>query len=344
MLFNLSDDLKQVDPVPFLDIADLAGEEKDLENLLADNLLHRLSGEERLLPVHQEKRRQAVADIYALDQRGDLHIFELKRSGADTYAISQVLRYAEDSSAWDYDKLNRLYAEYEVGKGRDRPACLQEAHKDAFALDVALSEPEFNRNQHLIVVASSSDGDVRRSVSYWQKKGVSIDFLPYRLYRFNKTLYLEFFAKPFDDHVNPGKVKGVIFDTNRTYNESALADMIENERVAAYGDRKDAVHSLSKGDFVFFYHKGYGVVAGAEVVGGSVRADGEDQLYYDVRFLTGVPKDCSNPDAISAGAVVKIMKKPFFWARIEKYPYLTREESLLLLEELKKLKRVVGNP
>lgn len=79
MLFKLTHDYTKIEPVGFYDFGGDGRLEKQLEDLLAAQLFDTLFEGRPLLPFHQERPRQAEADIYALDARGDVVIFELKR-------------------------------------------------------------------------------------------------------------------------------------------------------------------------------------------------------------------------------------------------------------------------
>lgn len=339
MLFRLTEDFASLSPVEFLDFGSDDKLEKDLENLIADHLFGTLYDGMPLLPFHQERPRQSEADIYAIDKNGDIVIFELKRGVAGPRALEQLLRYAEQAGRWSYLDIERKYQNYPRKEIENME--LQEAHKYAFHLEMAVSKSRFNGSQHMVVVGSAADRDLIQSVDFWRQKGLSIDFLPYRLYRLGEELLFEFFAKPYDVHINPATTKGVLFDTNRSYDKdpervASLAAMIDKRRISAYGSRKDAVRSLSKGDIVFYSHKGVGVVAAALIVGTQVKKDGDDELYWDVKFLTATPEDLAKPLALSFQQVTEVTGKSFFWARIQKVPYLTKVESDNLLDAVTK--------
>ena len=164
---------------------------------------------------------------------------------------------------------------------------LQEAHKDAFGLDQALSKEEFNRHQKLILVGSSADYALMENVSYWKKQGIDIDYIPYRFYEISGEIFFEFFAKPYDYHINPKEIKGIIFDTNRTYDEKAIWDMMSNHKVSAYGDVSHYVQFFNKGDYVLYYHKGYGVVGAGKIRSSKAREIPQnDEMYMEVDLLT----------------------------------------------------------
>lgn len=336
MLFRLNDDLSELEPMPFTDFARHARREKHLEELLSRHLFGTLFEGTPLLPFHQERSYQPEGDIYALDRRGDVTVFELKRGTAEDAALAQLLRYAQAAGRWSYADLDRMYRKYprKLIDGVD----LAEAHRQAFDLAAPLKPEEFNREQHMVVVGSAADAELVRAVDYWKGKGLSIDFCPYRVFEIGKDLFFEFFAKPYDAHTNPGEAKGVLFDTCRTHFPDALQHMVERRRVSAFGDRRDAVHSLGKGDTVFYSHVGVGLVAAAKVVGSQVKADtyrGCEELYWDVQFVEPVPAQFKPvPRSMPFQKVSEFTGKTFFWARIQKVPYLTADEASQLLAEM----------
>jgi hypothetical protein len=176
------------------------------------------------------------------------------------------------------------------------------------------------------------------AVDYWKKKGLLVDFIPYRIYEIGKEKYFEFFSIPYDKHLNLKNTKGVLFDTNKSYDENAVWEMMEKSRVAAYGDIKYVIDYLQPKDIVFFSHKGYGIIAAAEVTGKrKVDVDDEEEWYRNVKFLT--PKPSRGEEItryMSFGGVSEATGKSFYWARTIKVPYLSKAEADSLLKELKK--------
>lgn len=334
MLYKLlrnSGGFKGLEPLSFLDFADLGKIEKDLEVLLADQLLDVLFEGAALMPVFQERPLQAEADLYALNRIGDLVIFELKRGFAGADAMLQALRYGQDTGQWTFNMLEAKYRSY----CRNETASLADAHREAFSLERLLLPSEFNIKQHFIIVGNAANDSLINAVDYWKRQGMSIDFLPYRVYSIGDEYYFEFFALPYDRHQNPSSVKGVLFDTNRAYDEDAIWEMMEKNRVAAYGGIRYVVEYLNPKDIVFFSHKWVGVVAAAEVVG-SAKDEGPDERYRDVKFLTPVPtKDAGITKYMPFSQVSKVTGKSFFWARTIKVPYLSREEANVLLADLR---------
>jgi hypothetical protein len=305
--------------------------EKHLEDLLAKSLLDVLFEGNELMPIFQERSLQPEADIYALDKRGDLVIFELKRDEVGEGAVHQVLRYCEKASRYTFEQLQQMLVTYTKGKASD----LQEEHRNSFDLDRALDRSAFNTRQRLYVVGSASNEELIRNVDYWKSKGLLLDFIPYRIYTIGEDHYFEFFSLPYDRHSNPNDLKGVLFDTNRTYTPNSIWYMCDNDRVAAFGDQQHIVSYLGKGDIVFLYHKWEGVVAAGKIQAG-VKVDvKEDAQFRDVEWLTSKPTQAVVPiPAMTAAQIKAVLHRNFFWARTIKTPYLSKTQAENLLAAL----------
>jgi len=150
--------------------------------------------------------------------------------------------------------------------------------------------------------------------------------------------HFEFFSKPFDVHPNPAHRKGVLFDTNASYDILGQAPwverMITQKRVSAYGDVKGAVDYLQKGDTVFYYQKGFGIVAAARIIGNTPRDFAQDEeRYWDVEFLTRTPSRFEPPyNAMSIAEIREATGLTFYLARTLKVPYLNTEHTDKLLQ------------
>ena len=221
MLYRLSKEDNTIELMPYADFESLAKKEKDLENLLAENLGDLYIEDGQLMRIFQERARQEEPDLCALDKKGNLVLFELKRGEVQGDTTIQVMRYAQSWGQKSYYDLNEAYAKY-CDKYKLPKQELKEAHKDAFGLDSALDYVQFNREQKMIIVGSSSDSRLVSAVDYWKAQGLSIDFIPYRIYLIGDEYYFEFFSKPYDTHVNPKDRKGIIFDTNFAYDENSI--------------------------------------------------------------------------------------------------------------------------
>ncbi|MBE8950929.1 MAG: hypothetical protein SR3Q1_10100 [Quinella sp. 3Q1] len=171
--------------------------EKDLENMLAD--LFRNNGV--YLPIYQEIHGQADPDLVALDEEGNLIIFELKRPIFDKQKNfdGQLLRYHSEWKNYSYDELNQKYKKY-----KGDAAELLNDHKNFFG--VSLQKTDFNRAQKLIAVANRVSSNFIDYIKALNKRGdYSVDFLQYRFYMIDNKLLFEFFIKPFDEEFAAGR-------------------------------------------------------------------------------------------------------------------------------------------
>jgi len=303
---------------------------KDLENLVADNLLEVLF-ENELMPIFQDRSRKAEADIYALNRKGDLVIFDQRRIGAGADAVHQGLQFCEKAAHWSFDSLQKLLAKYSGTEDID----LQEEHQSNFDLERPLDQSAFNTVQRLIVVGSAGDDELIRNIDYWKSKGLPLEFIPYRIYTIGSDHYFEFFSIPYDRHMNPAVFKGVIFDTCRKLYPESLWYMCDNNRVAAFGDQQQIIHCLNRNDVVFLYHKYEGIVAAGRVKS-DVKSDPDVRgaLYRDLEWLTQKPTREAYR-AMSSTVIKNILGHNFFWAKTIKIPYLGKKETEKLLKAYK---------
>jgi RecB family endonuclease NucS len=111
MLFKITSEAKSkaLQPLSFSDVGAMGMVEKDLEDLLAENLLNVLFEDAALMPIFQERPLQAEADLYALDRAGQLVIFELKVGATGSDAMLQALRYGQTAGQWTYNVLEEKY-------------------------------------------------------------------------------------------------------------------------------------------------------------------------------------------------------------------------------------------
>ncbi|MBV1708525.1 MAG: hypothetical protein KMY54_01585 [Erysipelothrix sp.] len=328
MLYKYNKD--GIEALPYSDFSHLKGIEKDLEDLLVKHLsdLYTMNGQ--LMPIFQERKLQEEPDICALDKDGNLIIFELKRGTVSEETTNQIMRYSQIFGRKIYHELNKMYKTFSNDK-----LDLIDAHKEAFQLAQSIREDEFNRKQKLIIVGSSSDNSLMGAVEYWKSKGLDIDFLPYRFYEIGDEIYFEFFAKPYDYHINPREKKGILFDTNKSYDENSVWDMFQNSKVSAYGDASRFIRSFNKGDYVLYYHVGWGVIGAGKIADGKVHSNSKDEeLYSKVNLLTPQIKNKNEIRYVSASELVSLLGKNFYFASTVKKPYLTIEESQKVVDLL----------
>jgi hypothetical protein len=202
-------------------------------------------------------------------------------------------------------------------------------------LEHPLDRSAFNRRQQLIIVGSAGDEELIRNVGYWKSKGISLDFIPYRVYKIAGEHYFEFFSLPYDQHSNPDEARGVIFDTNLSYDEECLWYMCDGNRVAAFDSIKGIVHSFNRNDIVFLYHKGHGIVAAGQVMCDAKEDVDENAMYCDLKWLTPKPTRGKCLKVMPVPQIKEVTGRNFYWAKTMKPPFLNKEDAAHLLEKLK---------
>lgn len=70
---------------------------------------------------------------------------------------------------------------------------------DNILSEVSISDGKFDKLEPV-------DDSLINAVDYWKHQGISIEFLPYRIYELDGKNYFEFFALPYDKHKNPSSV------------------------------------------------------------------------------------------------------------------------------------------
>ena len=128
--------------------------------------------------------------------------------------------------------------------------------------------------------------------------------------------------------------QGVLFDTAGRRWPDGIWHMIENYRVAAFGEARHAVEKLDPGDIVFFWHPGHGLVAAARVTGDVCSSPDDWERYRGVKFMTPIPMRGQELKAMPYRMVCEITGKKFFMAATIKKPYLSMPETENLAQRL----------
>ena len=129
--------------------------------------------------------------------------------------------------------------------------------------------------------------------------------------------------------------KGIMLDVN---DDDCEKYMFEHHVVAAWGNSKRYVDSFNKGDYVFYYKKGYGIIAIGEI-NGKEPIEIENGKQYPVQMILD-PEKTKDGEYISLypSDIKSILKKTFYFASTRKRPFLDQKESELLISRLKTLK------
>lgn len=260
MLFYLDDkNKKMLETVKRTNLASIGWSEKDLEDLIASNI-NKVISQDSLMTIFQERKGKEEPDIMALDKSGNLYIFELKRWKSDKENLLQVLRYGQIFGQYDYYKLDEIYHKFN-NNGKE----LIEEHKNHFNLgaDEEIRKEDFNKKQHFLIITDGTDVDTRQAVNYWRKTGLWIDAIIYRVYETSDgQKIIEFNTYSPEEDVIEFEEGCYILNTNTKNGMQDDTDMLGNCKAAAYYDPwKYKINKIQKGDKVFLYRSGTGIVA-----------------------------------------------------------------------------------
>lgn len=241
-------------------------DERALQDILF-RTLDRLFPDDELILLMQSRLWQEEPDLMAVDKDGTLFIFELKAWEAQSASLLQVLRYGQKYGAMRYPELDAWYK-----KTTDPSQSLKVAHRAKFG--ISLSEEEFNRKQTFVVMTNGLDYRTREAIRYWLSTGLDMRPWVYRVYG-GGTDEMLFEMSPFRVHDNPYEdmAEGYyVLNTNISNSPQDHDDMLSNGKASAYFDPwKLKIGRLKRGDVVFLYQSGVGIVAYGEADGKLVK-------------------------------------------------------------------------
>lgn len=243
-------------------------DERALQDILF-RALNRLFPDDELLLLMQSRHWQEEPDLMAIDSGGNLYIFEIKIWESNSANLLQVLRYGQMFGGMTYADMDGWYRKC---SGKDDT--LKDAHKAMF--DIDLSDEKYNQKQVFITITNGLDFRTREVIRYW--RGVGLDVRPwvYRAYAGGKNeMLLEMTPFRVEDNPYEDVAEGYyILNTNIRNNKEDHEGMLKNGKAAAYFDPwKFKIGHLSKGDIVFLYQSGVGIVAVGEADGKLQKAD-----------------------------------------------------------------------
>lgn len=282
MLYKL--DIKGIDykKVKRVTLNDINWKECDLQELLSKHIQDLIYANE-LLTIFNERPRQEEPDILALDKAGDLYIFELKRWSSGQENLLQVLRYGQLFGNSNYNELNELYQKY--SKANDS---LSDVHERYFGLKngSCLKREDFNQRQHFLIVTNGLDQRTVEAISYWKKNGLNIDGIIYWVFEikgeYNKEYFIEFnMYSPIEGYLEY-ESNNYVLNTNYSNDKQNNANMLKCHKAAAYCPGwREKIEKLQKGDTVFLYKSGTGIVAYGIADGKLKKCDYEKNKDYE---------------------------------------------------------------
>lgn len=233
-------------------------DERGLQDVLFRSL-DRLLPDDELLLVAQSRQWQEEPDLMALDKEGNLYIFELKAWESRSENLLQALRYGQIYGIYGYEDLNRLYSKFDTSSHD-----LASAHRARFYVE--LDPDGFNQRQVFVVMTNGLDYKTREASKYWRDQGLDVRPWVYRAYEYegidNKML-LELSPFAVEDDPYEDVMGGYyLLNTNIRRSPASHEDMLANEKAAAYSTPwKFKIERLNRGDVVFLYQSGRGIVA-----------------------------------------------------------------------------------
>lgn len=280
MLYQLEQNKRDYQRVNRVSLSSIGWTEADLENLVSAHIQDFLHGED-LMTIFTERKWQEEPDIMALDRSGDLYLFELKRWGSHQENLLQVLRYGQIFGNSGYPELNELYQKY-TASGEE----LRLAHQGYFELDTPLENGDFNRRQHFILMTNGLDMKTVEAILYWKKSGLLVDAIIYWIFEIQGKHYIEFnMYSPIEGFLEAER-SHYILNTNYAHSTQHHEDMLREHKAAAYYPGwREKIERLQKGDLVFLYQSGAGIVAFGRASGKLEKRDCDGHKDYEY-FMT----------------------------------------------------------
>lgn len=288
-------------------LADIGWKEKDLETLISNNIQDFISSND-LMVIFTERARQEEPDILAIDNEGNLYIFELKRWSGKQENLLQVLRYGQLFGKSTYDELNSLYQKYQ----HSEKANLALDHSVYFHGDTSniLSEYNFNKKQHFLIVTNGVDQDTIESIIYWKNNGLNIDAIVYWIFEISNEYYIEFNMYSQIENFLEYENNCYVLNTNKQNNPHYTKEMIDEQKAAAYYPGwREKIQKFQKGDVVFLYESGVGIRAYGYTNGilNKEPCDGHEDYEYNMKLDNFI--ELSKP--ISASQMKEITSSSF---------------------------------
>lgn len=251
MLFEYIKEKRTFEPLTGMAISDShGGSEKDLEDYLKSVIGDLIFPQ--YLVFGNERSFQGEADLFAVNGRGDLVLFELKVHGHyDRGKIYQAMSYAQIFSTWRYESMNGHFKKcFPNASGN-----LLDEFEDHFGYRI--DPADFNRHQRIIIISHSSAPDTMAVSSYWKSKGIDLEEYFYRFYDSDGRTLFELSNELFFNQ-NSGHCW---INTCSKHIPYAVYDMVSNRKAAIYEERKGAIGGWMNRGNIFLYQNGYGIVA-----------------------------------------------------------------------------------
>ncbi len=130
--------------------------------------------------------------------------------------------------------------------------------------------------------------------------------------------------------------KGVIFDTNKSFNPDGEKEMFENNQIIAWGDASRYIDAFNVNDYVLYYSKGKGIIAIGKIV--SVPEEDENKKFCKVEPIVfpDFSYSAETDRFIGPKELKNVLNRNFYFASTRKVPFISEEDVHILIDLLKK--------
>jgi len=328
MLLEIDAELKETKIIPPQTINFIGQNEKSLEQCITKLIGDVLFPD--LLVFGNERSFQNEPDIFAVNGKGDLIIFELKVDGHyDRGKTLQAMSYAEKYSYWRYNDLNCHFQKCFGGSNNLKDEFIQH-------YGYPIDESDYNKKQKIIIISHLSSVETTHTVSYWRNRGIDIEEFFYRFYQIDGKLYFELSNELYNPADNRSHCW---FNTNARYGGYCYYDMAVNQKVAAYGGRMNLIGNWLNKAYIFLYHNRRGIIGagkGTSKISETIYQEGnysDDERNMHLRdFVHGVNLETKELDAvIPAWRIKELLNRDFWFANT--VVSLPESDAKILYEE-----------
>jgi hypothetical protein len=246
--------------------------EKDIENWVAKHP-EILFPNEEILTFGQSISGLSMADVLALDARGNLIIIEIKRDWSDRSTVGQLLEYAARLSNSNYDFLNKIASQCSILVDDLYTSFVK------FSENKNIDKETIGKQQRILVVAHESDENLKTIINWLRQYHVPIEFVSYSIYvdQEGKPKFLDIEGIKDSPDLSPSNDHWIghwIFNTNEKNSLGAYQKMFKENVAAIYGYSTGSknLEGSRAGDTVFAYVNGQGIRAIGTVVTGEVKS------------------------------------------------------------------------
>ena len=219
---------------------------------------------------------------------------------------------------------------------------LSTKHHEYFqeSLEEPLEHSHFNNDQHFVVITNGIDADTLSAIRYWKEKGLNIDSLPYKVYTIDDKPFLEINTFNPENEVFIERQEGYyIVNTNKTWMEEAYKDMLDSQKAAAYYDRKWSVGNIRKGDTVYLYHTGVGIIACGKAIDDykskEINGDPDEEFFIPLKLEWKIDPVSEQKMAVAAWEINEKMQSGH---RFRLTVFSITEDMANVINELRKEK------